>query len=280
MSALSGKRILIVDDNKTNREILQQQTKSLNMIPIGAVSGPAAIELFNQGAIFDLAILDFHMPEMDGLMLAVEIRKLKNGKNLPLILLSSFGYREKTDDFSIFSATLTKPIKSSQLHNALLTVLKKNGSSPEKKPEYIPLQYDVEIGKQHPLRVLLAEDNIINQKVALRTLEKIGYRADIAFNGLEVLDAMKRQVYDIVLMDIQMPEMDGVQATIQIRKEWPQEQQPRIIAVTANAVKEDHDKYLTIGVNDYLIKPFKIEDLVKVLLETQPLSNKGSEVAT
>ncbi|HVO74546.1 MAG TPA: PAS domain-containing protein, partial [Ignavibacteriaceae bacterium] len=269
-AALAKKKVLIVDDNKTNREILIKQTQLLEMIPTGAQSGREALDLLKQNNGFDLAILDFHMPEMDGLRLSGEIRKLGNSKKLPLILLSSYGYRDKSD-FSTFAATLTKPIKLSHLHNALLTVMKNNGSTLKHHEQPIST-FDAEIGSKHQLRILLAEDNIINQKVALRFLERIGYRADVAFNGNEVMDALNRQLYDVILMDIQMPEKDGVQTTLEIRKEIPSQRQPRIIAMTANAMKEDHEKYLSVGMDDYIVKPFKLEELVKALLGTPQIS--------
>ncbi len=271
-TALAKKKVLIVDDNKTNREILIKQTQLLEMIPAGAESGREALELLKQNNEFDLAILDFNMPEMNGLTLSGEIRKIETCKKLPLILLSSYGYRDKMSDFSAFAATLTKPIKLSQLHNALLTVMKNNGST-VKQHEHTAVIFDSEIGRKHPLRILIAEDNIINQKVALRFLERIGYRADVAFNGNEVMDALNRQLYDVILMDIQMPEKDGVQTTLEVRKEIPAERQPRIIAMTANAMKDDHLKYLSIGIDDYIVKPFRLEELVKVLFETHQISH-------
>jgi len=272
-TALAKKRVLIVDDNKTNREILIKQTQLFEMIPTGAESGREALALLEQNNEFDLAILDFHMPEMNGLMLSGEIHKIETCKKLPLILLSSYGYRDKMTKFSAFAANLTKPIKLSHLHNALLTVMKNNGSM-VKQLEHAAVIFDSEIGRKHPLRILLAEDNIINQKVGLRFLDRIGYRADVAFNGNEVLDALNRQQYDVILMDIQMPDKDGVQTTLEIRKEIPAERQPRIIAMTANAMKEDHEKYLSAGMDDYIVKPVKLEELVKVLLETQILQGK------
>lgn len=278
ISALLNKRILIVDDNRTNREILIKQAELLEMKAMCADSGPEALKILQEGTKFDLAILDFHMPEMDGHMLAGEIRKLESYKFLPLILLSSYGYREKKADFSVFAATLTKPIKLSHLHNALLTVLTK-GNAIIKQVESTPLVFDPGIAEKHPLRILLAEDNIINQKVALRFLERIGYRADLAFNGIEVLEALRRQAYDVVLMDIQMPDMDGVQATLEIRRDFPKDRQPRIIAMTANAMKDDHEKYLASGMEDYIVKPFKIEELVRVLLDSEPLPNSSPKVS-
>ncbi len=272
VSSLIGKKILIVDDNKTNREILVRVTGSWSMKPTAVASGIEALQLFDRGEEFDLAILDMQMPEMDGLMLADEIRKRKTGKSLPLVLLSSLGYREAETDKPRFAASLTKPVKPSHLYDALNTVINRQAPVRRRTPE-IPMQFTPEIGKKHPLRILLAEDNAVNQKVALRFLEKIGYRADLAANGLEVLDALKRQTYDVVLMDVQMPEMDGEQATIEIRKQFPPEQQPRIIAMTANAIVGDREHYLSIGMDDYITKPVRLEDLVRALLESTPLAD-------
>lgn len=269
LSALSGKRILIVDDNKTNRNILNQQTSSLQMKVEIAASGAEALEILKNNNVFDLAILDYQMPEMDGIMLAEEIRKIQERKSLPLILLSSYGYHHnKNMNLTFFAATLTKPIKFSQLHSALLTVLKKNKSFEKKRRDINSIQFDAGIGEHYPLKILLAEDNKVNQKVALRFLEKIGYRADVAFNGIEVLDALRRQFYDVILMDVQMPEMDGEQATIEIRKSFLPSQQPRIIAMTANALKSDRERYISSGMDDYIVKPFKIEELVRALVES------------
>ena len=275
MSALIGKKVLIVDDNQTNRNILDRQTESFQMTPTVAASGNEALSILQQGAIFDLAILDYHMPQMDGVTLAEEIRKLTSGKKLPLILLSSYGYREKKIGFSHFAATLTKPIKLAHLYNALVTVLSKTTTTAVKE-HATPVHFDSEIGHQYPLRILLAEDNKINQKVALRFLEKIGYRADVAFNGIEALEALKRQSYDVVLMDVQMPEMDGEQCTLEIRKHLQAGKQPRIIAVTANALSTDRDRYLSIGMDDYIVKPFKLEELVRALVESH-IQRKQSE---
>ncbi|MCG6912934.1 PAS domain-containing protein [bacterium BMS3Abin03] len=276
-SALKGKKILIVDDNLTNLNILERQTKSMNMIPTGVTSGFEALELLKQGDQFDLAILDYHMPGMDGLTLSEKIRMLNLKQNLPLILLSSFGYREKKVGFSEFAATLTKPVKLSHLQNALITVLKGNGKKTKKETE-LPSKFGVEIGSQYPLKILLAEDNKVNQKVALRYLEKIGYKAGIAFNGIEVLEMMKQQDYDVILMDVQMPEMDGEQCTTEIRNLGSSIRQPRIIAVTANALSSDRDRYLANGMDDYVVKPFKIEELVRALIESHIFLKKSEEV--
>jgi PAS domain S-box-containing protein len=270
LSSLANKRILIVDDNLTNLDILVRQTKIHNMLPTAVKGGQEALDVLSKGEGFDLAILDFHMPGMDGITLAKEIRRTNKGQVLPLILLSSYGYWDKST-LSNFAAILTKPIKESLLYNALLNILNKYNTT-ESLVTHPAITYDVETGKRHPLKILLAEDNLINQKVAIRFLEKIGYKADIAFNGLEVLNALRRQRYDVILMDIQMPEMDGEQATIEIRKHFPAEIQPCIIAMTANALTSDKDRYLASGMNNCIVKPFKLEELVKALLEVRPLS--------
>ena len=268
LSLLLGKRVLIVDDNRTNRNILIQQTKSLGMIPKGIASGAETLQLFENNVSFDIAILDYQMPEMDGIQLAEELQKKISGKSFPLILLSSYGYRDKSGSLSNFKATLTKPIKFSHLQDVLLTVLKGKKTNVKKTGDISSLQFDTQIGKRYPLHILLAEDNIVNQKVACRFLEKIGYHADVAFNGLEVLEALKRQSYNVIFMDVQMPDMDGEQATMEIRKNFSIEEQPRIVAMTANALKSDLDRYLLEGMDDYIIKPFKIEDLVRALFES------------
>ena len=268
VSALYGKTVLIVDDNETNRNILIQQTKSLGMKPQGISSGPETLELFKDNISFDLAILDYQMPSMDGIVLAKELQKLPSGKSFPYILLSSYGYRDKSGSLSNFTAILTKPIKFSHLKDVLLTVLKENKEFVKKYKDISSMQFDTGIGKQYPLHILLAEDNIVNQKVARRFFEKLGYHTDVAFNGIEVLDAVQRQSYDVIFMDIQMPDMDGEQATMKIRKEFPLNKQPRIIAMTANALKSDLDRYLLEGMDDYIVKPFKIEELVRAMVES------------
>jgi PAS domain S-box-containing protein len=266
-SALVEKKVLIVDDNQTNRNILERQTKSLKMIPTTVATGYDALELLKQENTFDLAILDYHMPGMDGLTLSEEIRKLNIKNSMPLILLSSFGYRENKAAFSEFTATLTKPVKLSHLHDTLITVLKGKSEKIKKQTE-LPAKFGAEIGEQYPLQILVAEDNIVNQKVALRYLERIGYKASVAFNGIEVLEAMQLQTFDVILMDVQMPEMDGERCTTEIRNLGPAVRQPRIIAVTANALTSDRDRYLSNGMDDYIVKPFKVEELVHALIES------------
>jgi len=268
---LSSSRVLIVDDNATNRLILIRQTKSWGMRPRAAASGAEALEWIKDGEEFDFAILDMQMPEMDGVMLAAELRKYCSEEALPLILLTSLGGLEEIPEEIKFSARLNKPIKSSLLYDAIVTVISRraevDASELPKKEEPV---FDESIGAHHPLHILLAEDNIINQKVALRILEKLGYRADVAANGLEVLDALERQHYDVVLMDIQMPELDGVEATQQIQAKMSPDERPRIVAMTAHALEGDRERYLRAGMDDYVSKPVRIQELVDALKRCRP----------
>jgi signal transduction histidine kinase/DNA-binding response OmpR family regulator/HPt (histidine-containing phosphotransfer) domain-containing protein len=273
---LAGKRLMIVDDNATNPRILTRQTGSWGMHPQAVASGPEALDLIEMGEIFDLAILDGQMPEMDGLMLAHKIRQHRDAEALPLIMLTSLGQqRELIKNSNVnFAAFLTKPIKASQLYNVLVSIFAEQSIKfhSELKTE---IQFDYEMGQRHPLRILLAEDNVINQKVTLRLLEKMGYRADLAANGLEVLAALRqtRQAYDVLLMDIHMPEMDGAEATRQIRQEWPLAEQPYIIAMTANALPGDREQYLAAGMDDYVSKPVQINELTRALGQAKSLSS-------
>jgi PAS domain S-box-containing protein len=275
---LAGKRVLIVDDNPTGRRILVHQTDSWGMLPTAAASGPEALALIRQGRPFDLAILDFQMPDMDGLTLAEEIQTLLGTRAFPLILLSSLGYRESSGDSVRFAAYLTKPVKLSQFYDTLVSVITSRSTTTKQRTG--PLHVDPEIGRRHPLRILVAEDNVVNQKVALNLLAKIGYRADVVWNGVEVLDALRRQPYDVVLMDVQMPEMDGVQATQQIQREWPPEQRPCIIAMTANAMKGDRERYLASGMSDYVSKPIRIDELIRALTHSRPRTDRAAGTPT
>ncbi|MCD6474626.1 MAG: response regulator [Anaerolineaceae bacterium] len=266
---LEGKRVLIVDDNATNRLILTKQTESWGMKPQAVSSGKEALFLLKEGHVFDIGILDMQMPEMDGFTLAKEIETIYHENNLPIIILSSMGRTKPRAGDKNISAFLNKPIKTSSLFNVLLSTI---GSTPTRivKPEKI-LKFEESMGTRHPLRILLAEDNPVNQKVALLFLKRLGYLADVAGNGLEALQALKRQSYDVVLMDIQMPEMDGDEATRKIREDWPKEQQPYIIAMTAHALEGDREKYLSLGMDSYVTKPVKLDELVKALEAASPL---------
>ena len=268
---LSGKRVLIVDDNTTNRRILTLQAESWGMIPQAAATPSEALAWLKEGAPIDLAILDMQMPEMDGITLAAELQRLK--LNFPRVMLTSLGQQEainRANEAGIeFAAFMSKPLKPSQLFDVLVSIFSDQPTRfrpREKTPEAL---LDATMGQRLPLRILLAEDHPTNQKLALRLLERLGYRADVAANGLEALEALERQPYDVILMDMQMPEMDGLDTTRHIRSHWPGDQGPHIIAMTANAMQGDRELCLAAGMNDYVSKPIRVEELIRALTESR-----------
>jgi signal transduction histidine kinase/DNA-binding response OmpR family regulator/HPt (histidine-containing phosphotransfer) domain-containing protein len=267
---LSGRRVLIVDDNGTNLQILTLQTQAWGMLPQATASPTDALDWVRQGEPFDVAILDVRMPEMDGLVLAAEIRRARDAQSLPLILLTSAGQRTAGAGGIEFAAFLTKPIRASQLYDVLMSIFAEEAQPVQRGDVAAGPQFDAQMGRRLPLRILLAEDNVINQQVALSFLERLGYRADVAANGLEVLQSLRRQPYDVVLMDVQMPEVDGLEATRRIRQGFPAEAQPRIIAMTANAMREDREACLVAGMEDYIGKPVQVGELVAALSKCQP----------
>jgi CheY-like chemotaxis protein len=270
---LTGLRLLIVDDNPTNCRILTLQTSKWGMIPRGTQSAQQALEWLRSGEQFDLAILDMQMPGMDGLMLASEIRKLPNATPMPLVLLTSMGVHTDQPNFSpvAFASCLTKPIKPAQLHETLVRVI--SGSKPALKKTPTSKKLDPALASRLPLRLLLCDDNAVNQKVAARLLQQMGYRADMAANGIEGLAALDRQPYDLIFMDVMMPEMDGFEATRVIRERqqdrarFPNYKSPIIIvAMTAGAMQGDREKCLAAGMDDYLAKPVRPED-IRIVVE-------------
>jgi PAS domain S-box-containing protein len=266
---LAGKRILVVDDNATNREIVTRHARSWGMKPVAVELPSEALALIAAGEHFDVAVLDMMMPDMDGMTLAREIRRHRAERELPLLLLTSLGRLPHAQLAGEFSAQLTKPLKASQLYNALL----RSVAGDVEAAESIGVASD---GKPatSSLRILLAEDNAMNQKLALRLLERLGYGADVASNGLEALEALERQPYDVVLMDVQMPELDGLDASRRICERWPAEIRPRIIAMTANAMPEDREACFAAGMDDYVAKPIRADELAEALKRAKPLGRK------
>jgi PAS domain S-box-containing protein len=264
---LGGKRVLIVDDNATNREILRRQAESWAMVPQEAASPGEALEYVRRGDRFDVAILDMQMPEMDGVTLAHEIRRNRNADDLPLVMLTSLG-REATPSDAVFAAHLTKPIRPSHLYDTLIGIF-----APQVSPQRVgrpePPAAPPPADRPH-LRILLAEDNPVNQRVALLLLEKLGYRADVASDGREALQALERQRYDVVLMDVQMPEMDGLEATRRILERWADGDRPRIVAMTAGATEADREACLAAGMDDYVSKPIREHELSAALERSIP----------
>jgi PAS domain S-box-containing protein len=264
---LEGKRILIVDDNATNREIVTRHARSWGMEPVAVERPSEAVALVEERATFDVAVLDMMMPEMDGLELAEEIRRRRGEQDFPLLLLTSLGRLPEAQLGGVFQAQLAKPLKASQLFNALLQVL----TAGEREDETAEIAM-APARAMSSLRILLAEDNPMNQKVALRFLQQLGYRADVASNGLEALAALERQPYDVVLMDVQMPELDGLDATRRICERWPVGSRPHIIAMTANAMPEDREACFAAGMNDYVAKPIRADELARALTGARPVT--------
>ena len=204
-----------------------------------------------------------HMPEMDGVALATQIRQ--RNAVLPLVLFSSLGRHEAGAVEGLFNAYLAKPVRQSQLHDTLIGLLAKDEAPKAAAPTSAKPRLDPDMAARHPLRILLAEDNVVNQKLALRILQQMGYRADLASNGIEAVESVERQAYDVVLMDVQMPEMDGLEAARTICARWAPGERPRIVAMTANAMQGDRDLCLAAGMDDYLTKPIRVERLVEAL---------------
>lgn len=267
---LEGLHVMIVDDNETNRKVLTLQTKSWGMHPTAYKSSSEALQALKNGITFQLGLLDMQVPDMDGLALAEAIHNLPISNDLPLVMLTSLGYKTEDPRVSHFKAYLNKPVKASNLFNTLAELFSKQYDLNGVPVRYsnnlrVTAEYDQTLGERLPRHILLAEDNATNQKLGLLILEHLGYRADIAANGLEVLEAVQRQVYDIILMDMQMPEMDGLEATRRIRADLNIAIQPYIIAMTANALMGDRQKCLDSGMNDYVSKPVVVRHIVEAI---------------
>jgi PAS domain S-box-containing protein len=260
---LRGKRVLIVDDNPTNLRILSDQLRLWGLLPLAARSGAEALELLEREPGFDLALLDFHMPEMDGIELARRIRYLERVQAPPLVLISSAPAEGEARD--LFAALLAKPVKQSLLFDTLNEVLAQAQAPAAQRLPPGP-RLDPNLAQRLPLHVLVVEDSPVNQKLMRVVMQKMGYHADVAANGLEALEALRLKHYDLVFMDLQMPEMDGIEATRRIAAEWPPERRPAIVAMTANAMHGDREKCLEAGMDDYVSKPVAPET-IQALLE-------------
>jgi CheY-like chemotaxis protein len=282
---LAGRRVLIVDDNATNRRILFHQTSEWGMLPELAEDSSTALMLLRVAARtalpFDLVILDYHMPGMDGFDFAAVIQADPDIRAVPRIMLTSYGergHRQRARDVGI-TAYLAKPVRHTQLHRASLDALRAGAA-----PDAVVAAPSVD-DRGGPMtarscrgRVLIAEDNVVNQRVARRQVEKLGFQVDVVANGFEALEALARVRYDAVLMDCQMPEMDGYQATRDIRRAEaasfggslaPTLRVP-IIAMTANALTGEHERCLAAGMDDYITKPVAVEHLARSLTRWVP----------
>jgi CheY-like chemotaxis protein len=280
LAPVRNARMLIVDDNATNREVLGAMLGAWGVRHEEAASARAALEVLqeavSEGDPFRLAILDMQMPGMDGEELGRAIRETANLQDTPMVMMSSIGQRGDAARLRAagFSAYLTKPVKQSELHDCLATVLGMSGEKKRLSPKGTNLvtRHTIREDQRARYRILLADDNATNQKVALAILNKLGYRADVASNGLEAVKAVEIGQYDLVLMDVQMPEMDGFEATEAIRKTETGTGAPRlpIIAMTAHAMKGDRERCLEHGMDDYIAKPVQPDALLDALEKWLP----------
>jgi PAS domain S-box-containing protein len=269
---LKMKRVLVVDDNKTNRDILSHHIRSWGMELVTAGSGREALDIISREGRLDLLLIDLQMPDMDGLTLSEQILNMPGACSLPMVMLSSSAEDLDPGKTKQFRAVLLKPVKSSVLYNTFIEIFSPAAPvSTTAQAEKTHSEFDPGMGKRHPLRILLAEDNPTNQVLTLAMLDRLGYRADIAGNGVEVLRTLQRQFYDVILMDVQMPEMDGLEATREVRRSFNSACQPRIIALTADAMKEDRERCLAAGMDDYVSKPIQVNELISAL-NRAPLS--------
>ncbi len=259
---VSGRCALVVDDNATNRRILELQLDRWGMEARVTGSPREAVRWVRAGESFDVALLDLHMDEMDGVALAGALRRARGKAGpIPAVILSSVGATDRSDPAIV--ASLTKPVKPSLLYDALAEIF---GVAPARPAPAPAAGADTSrLGVEHPLRILLAEDNAMNRRLALVLLERMGYAADVATNGREAIEAVERSSYDVILMDVQMPEVDGMEAARRIVEGSNGGPRPRIIALTANAMAEDREAALGAGMDDYLAKPIRPAELADAL---------------
>ena len=268
LKELAGKKVLVVDDNLVNREILQRQLERWGMKVASSHGAADAIEIVKSDEIFDLIISDMQMPEIDGAEMTRQIRKLLSDDTPPVILLTSIGDLPAMKRLGLFDGVAAKPIKQKVLYDTILRIL--DFSHPSETSEKAANAESLEgIAQDYPMEILVAEDNPVNQKLIKRMLLKMGYDVDIVGDGVAAIEAVKTCIYDLIFMDVQMPEMDGLEATLQIRA-LSLERNPVIIALTANAMQEDRDKCIAAGMDDYISKPFRKKEIEQKLMYFGP----------
>ncbi|MBN2163733.1 MAG: response regulator [Pontiellaceae bacterium] len=260
---LKGRRLLVVDDNDTNLKIIRHELNKAQITPILCSSAKEALSRLDSGAQVDMALLDYNMPEMSGGMLAARLRTQENFAARPIMILSSSGC-PRDEDAEVVDRWMTKPVKGQMLRDAIFELFATNRESLRQQPS----EPDPSNEEMPPpsIRILVVEDNKVNQMVTLRILSKLGYQADLASNGQEAVEAALNISYDLILMDIQMPDMDGLEATREIRGRLPDSTKPRIIGLSAHALSDSRSKALAAGMDDYLNKPVKIVELRQMLI--------------
>ncbi len=274
---LTNRRLLLIEDNPTNQSIVVHRGRQWGMTVETVASSREALERIAARPLFDAVLLDLQLPDTDGLDLARQIRQQPKGKSVPVLLLSNL--RIRSDDTRPLEAGISiyvpKPIRPAQLLEALCRAMSIQLQREKRAPAAPAL--DTNLARRLPLHLLLADDNPINQKVGLSVLHKLGYHADVATNGLEVIKALEQKAYDVLFLDVQMPEMDGLEAARRICQRWPAELRPFIIAMTGNALMGDRDKCLAAGMDDYISKPVRIEELQAAIERWGTLKRKTGE---
>ncbi len=269
LGSLQGARVLVVDDNHTNLKLFEAQLKSWHCHPVLCINGNDALEILANPAKgeHNIAIIDHQMPDMDGEMLGRRIKMHEELQNIPLVLMTSAGQRGDAAKFKSlgFAAYLTKPVRQSDLYRCLAMLLSPSAAANKRTDQLITLHTIREIKNRTGLRILIAEDNATNQFLAMRLVEKMGHRADAVGNGKEAVEALQKISYDLVLMDCQMPDLDGYEATAIIRKMEGEQKHTPIIAMTAHALKGDREYCLEAGMDDYVSKPIVVEELAAAI---------------
>lgn len=261
MAKLTGKRILIVDDNLTLSNIFKTQLERWKLVTFLAGSGKQALQILTHEAGFDLAIIDLQMPGMNGIELTKAVKQ--SHPELPVILMNPTGNEDYKECTAIFNAVIAKPLKHHQVIGEMLSLLWQKGKDGLTKDQYAKQKLSVDFAKQYPLNILIAEDDKMNQKLVTKVLNKLGYEPQVAENGKDVLEIVSNKNYDLILMDVQMPEMDGLEATRMIR--ICLSEQPVIIAMTANTLQGDRENCLKAGMDDYIGKPVRLDGLVNII---------------
>jgi len=260
-SDIKGKKVLIIDDNASVRGMLRNRIEGWNMTATEAGSGKQALEILSGKPDLDLIITDLQMPEMDGITLTQSIKKLC--PDTPVMLLNITGDENYKKHPELFSSVINKPIRRHILKEQVISLIRQTGKVTLMSDHSNKQKLSVDFAKQYPLSILIAEDNLMNQKIVGKILNKLGYEPKMTNNGKEVLEEVSNKYYDVILMDVQMPEMDGLEATKMIRVCLTD--QPVIIAMTANTLQGDREECLRAGMDDYIGKPVRLEELVNLL---------------
>ncbi len=262
---LDGKKLLVVEDNPTNKNALIQYCRQAKLKLETVDNADAAVAAIGNGGDFDAVLIDLQLPDRDGFSLANEIRQKPQGRDIPILLLTDTRLRSDDERPGKVGIALFvyKPIRPSQFFDSISRAFEGRTKAEKKAP--VSSEFDSTMAARLPLRIMLADDNLINQKVGAKMLEKLGYRPQIAANGVEVIKMLDQQPYDVVFLDVQMPEMDGYEASRQIHQKWTGSRRPRIIAMTGNALAGDRERCMEAGMDDYVAKPVRVAELQGVL---------------